>query len=322
MSTIIEMVGRELQCGRFKFSESKSLLILSIDQICKKIQHTKNVCVSYTRNRTHCLFSLVKRIFLSLLLMQSLLYCVLPPVSGYAQECLIDLLQDERANVEQKIEALEAMGVDNTQSLARCLQAPSRKEPIFLTILDLSRHTNRRLASEAQEIANSTDFNNIVAEQLVSADEGINNPAFEALAYRIERSIAQEILQKARRRLENVANNEKARIQSRLDRLKEQIQSPEGTRILIPTESSQGDRYYVKAEWSPSNRKTVTCLTKLFNKALITQRTLKDEERLMNGKSNRHIYWYSKDWALWIADEIERCGGRASFIGLFFAKMK
>lgn len=276
----------------------------------------------YTEERTHWLFSLVTKVLLSVLLMQLIVCWFLRPVSAFDFKHLIDLLQDERTATETKIQVLdEVLGLD-TANFKKYVEYPTRKEPMFLTILDLSRHTNRRLASKALEIANKSYFNDIVAQQLLSDEEEISKQAHKVLASRIDSLKVLEILREAREILDNRPNNEKTKIRRKLDKLKEEIDSTGGTRVLVPTESSQGDRYYVKAEWSPRERKVVDCLTELFNRALITELTLKDEERLMKGRSNRHVYWYSKDWALWIADEIERCGGRASFVGFSFRKLK
>jgi hypothetical protein len=83
---------------------------------------------------------------------------------------------------------------------------------------------------------------------------------------------------------------------------------------LKPTAASDGDRYYVKATWKPEDPETVSCLTKLFNSELYTKRTLSEEAALMQRKSQRFVYWYSKDWAIDISTEIKKCGGQAEFV--------
>jgi hypothetical protein len=34
----------------------------------------------------------------------------------------------------------------------------------------------------------------------------------------------------------------------------------------------------------------------------------------MRGKSQRFVYWYSKEWAMGIASRIKRCGATAEFV--------
>jgi hypothetical protein len=91
------------------------------------------------------------------------------------------------------------------------------------------------------------------------------------------------------------------------------VRSGEKQQILAPVGSEGGDRYYVKANWDPKDQKTAGCLTELFNKELISSRTLLEEQQMMSGRSERLVYWYTKDWALSMAEKIKACGGNASF---------
>ena len=79
--------------------------------------------------------------------------------------------------------------------------------------------------------------------------------------------------------------------------------------MLTPVGSSGGDRYYVQAHWDPKNRR----VTGLFHRELASTLPLQDEQKLMADRSERLVFWYTKEWALSIAGEIDACGGKASF---------
>src|SRR5439155_13043922 len=83
---------------------------------------------------------------------------------------------------------------------------------------------------------------------------------------------------------------------------------------IAPTASPQGDRYYVKATWDPANASTVDCLASLFNKELITNRTLDQERSLMKNRKARLVYGYDKEWGVGIAGKIKACGGSAAYV--------
>jgi hypothetical protein len=96
--------------------------------------------------------------------------------------------------------------------------------------------------------------------------------------------------------------------------IKKDMKSGLKSKVLVPTGSAQGDRYYVQATWGKGQKDVIDCLTKLFNSSLISNRTLKEEELLMKKRSKRWVYWYSKDWSLDMYDQINKCGGKASFV--------
>ena len=71
----------------------------------------------------------------------------------------------------------------------------------------------------------------------------------------------------------------------------------------------------MRARWEPTDTAVVDCLTELFHRELRHDRTLEDEKVIMTGRKERIVWWYSKEWALWIAEQIKECGGTAGFIG-------
>jgi hypothetical protein len=213
----------------------------------------------------------------------------------------IAVLQDPRSNIAAKLDAIDTLTSKSQSELRKYLEL-NVAEPVALTIFDLTQHSDEELASKAASLAQKADIDGFLIEQLSSQDQARRQTA-EKILFRISRTHAQALLKRANRgQFED------------LRRTSQEISSGAYTQILKPTAASDGDRYYVKATWKPEDPETVSCLTKLFNSELYTKRTLSEEAALMQRKSQRFVYWYSKDWAIDISTEIKKCGGQAEFV--------
>lgn len=220
-------------------------------------------------------------------------------------ENLVHLLQDERTDVGRKIEVLDIINNMDDEQFREFMEMSTTKEPMTLTILELGRHTDKELAYKARRIMNNrVDFHNDLTGKLLSDDPAAREAATSFL-FRIEPPQAEEILN-------SIPEQEQTPL---IVELKEKIIAGDRSRVLIPTGSKRGDRYYVRANWDPNERNVVDCLTRLFNRELITERTLEEEMEIMSGREERLVYWYSKEWALRMAGEIIKCGGTANFVG-------
>ncbi|MBD3338467.1 MAG: hypothetical protein GF353_05130 [Candidatus Lokiarchaeota archaeon] len=229
------------------------------------------------------------------------------PESFRIDTYLIELLQEERTDIGQKIEALDRLSNFPDSQLRDYLEIQTFKEPMTLTLLDLSRHTDKELAYKAKKLINDRfKFDDYLRQKLISSSTNKNEAI--KLLFRIEKERAVRILN------EIPSSSKKSWMNNTLTKIK----SGEKTKVLYPTGSSKGDRYYVHAKWDYKNKEVLECLTTLFYRELIHNRTYDEEVKLMKGKDNkrsdRWVYWYSKEWALYIAEKIENCGGRASFV--------
>jgi len=223
----------------------------------------------------------------------------------------IEVLQDERTDVGKKIGALDYLNKLNNDVIWRYLKVNTPKEPMVLTLLDLSRHTDEELAYKAQRLINKRiEIDPYLAEKLMSNNREDQREA-EKVLFRIEKWRADKILNYIPESEDN----------PRVNSLREEIQRGQKTKVLIPTASSTGDRYYVKAEWDSKDEDVVACLTELFNRSLIHDRTLEQEREIMRGRDKSWVYDESKEWALNIAGEIEICGGNASFVRYGYAEL-
>lgn len=218
---------------------------------------------------------------------------------GKEAEEIAFILQDERRDVETKLGALEQLAKKDNDVLARYMRLDLGDGPFAATVLDLSRHTNPLVSKNARNVLARVDLVSLILEDLNSGDEEtvVNSIIVFSRLGRTERDKAIRASQWG----------------DELNKVPMQT--------LVPTESSKGDRYYVRADWTQGNiasgkRATVfDCLTRLFNRELITNRTLEQEERLMEGRGGtRFVYWYSDEWARYIAAKIEECGAEAAFV--------
>ncbi len=214
----------------------------------------------------------------------------------------IAVLQDAHANVGDKLDAIASLGSRPVEDLRQDLRLQFAEEPLAQTVFDLTQHSDPELASKAKLLADRLDIDGYLVQELSAKDRERRIAAGEILL-RISARHAQALL----KRVDTASYDD-------LRRLAADIAAGTKTRVLKPTASAQGDRYYVKATWNPNSSQAVSCLTDLFNTGLENSRTRAQEKALMQGKSQRFVYWYSKDWALGIADEISKCGGNAQFV--------
>ena len=219
------------------------------------------------------------------------------PISGKS----IAALQFEETGAEEKIHLIDELGGLDDENLQKCLQAITHKEVIALTILDLSRHTNSELAEKAEALLERFDLAVYVDREIDSEDEERLQKIVEFLL-RIEPDQAKNILEQI-----SFETEEAGQIVEKV--------SNGVHRVLVPTNSDNGDRYYVRVSWDPASAGQVSCLTTLFNKELSTQRNLEQEgQKMKELNGNRWIYWYSKDWVLSMAESVDKCGGEAAFV--------
>ena len=214
-----------------------------------------------------------------------------PSTTGKLKQNIVTALQEERTDTPTKIQLLTFIEKDKLL-LNKYLMEVTDKEPFVLTMLDLTRHTDDLLSAKAEALLADFDLAMYLSTLLETEPEH-----GESLVRRI---------------LSGRRDVDTAKL-SQVDSL-EQLLSDVERRPLVPTASRQGDRYYVRASWptDASGAGIKKCLTAAFNEELITDRTLEKEAQVMEKlKGRRFVYWYSKEWAEYIARRIRKCGAEA-----------
>ncbi|HKE09905.1 MAG TPA: hypothetical protein VKB48_18875 [Candidatus Acidoferrum sp.] len=214
----------------------------------------------------------------------------------------IEPLQNPRSDVGMKIRMVEKLASKESGERDKILSLTTDYEPVLVTLLDLTRHSDRELAYRTIHLLEAFDSDSFVVKSLRASDADIRRAA-ETSFFHMERPQAERVLGMLQTRQDQVSGNT-------LQTLRQGI----GSLLLRPTGSPQGDRYYVRATWNPNEENVSQCLTKLFNSELYSNRSIAKESDLMKNRGSRLVYWYSKEWAISIAKGITGCGGRAQYV--------
>jgi hypothetical protein len=206
---------------------------------------------------------------------------------------LVAVLQDPHSPVGAKIAALDELGRYDGVGIRVLMNAATERGPVAATLLDLGRHSDAELASKARALLARYDLVPGLARALEGPDPRARDNArlvVEAMDPASADRVLQALPPGARERVE-----------------------PGGDQP-VATGSSQGDRYYIRATWDPRSAPVVDCLTRFFNGALESTRTLADEQGRMAGRSDRLVYAFGREQALDMAAQIRKCGAAARFV--------
>jgi hypothetical protein len=222
---------------------------------------------------------------------------------------MIEVLQEETSDLGKKIEIVDYLSfmAENTELRGRfenILSMITPKEPVLLTLLDLTRHTDRELAFKCRRLVfDKYHFDNILKERIGSNNEALHE-GLELILFRIEREMLLEIMG-------SIPEENRSRFYFRIMEL---IESGKKSRVLKPTGSARGDRYYMQIEWDRDNPDSVQRLAEIFTELFFQQRTLEEERNLMEEQGHRILWRHSKRELLSIIDPIEHSGGNITFI--------
>ncbi len=219
----------------------------------------------------------------------------------------VEILQNELSNVGKKTDALIFLRNLDDKLFNNFIVKSTKKEPMILTILDLSRHTDKELSYLAEKIINERfKVDNYLRRMLLDANV-TTKVLIEKILFRMEKIRVGKILNE-------IPSTEK---NTWIRNIEKDIKRGKKFRVLIPTGSRKGDRYYVKAFWDKKNESRIECLTNLFFHELIHNRTIEEERVLMKNRETRIVWWYSKIWALYMVKKIDDCDAKAEFIGFY-----
>lgn len=201
---------------------------------------------------------------------------------------LVNLLQDARTPVGAKIDVLDKLRAMDTATLKRYAETVTKQESFSLTLIDLSRHSDKELSAKAKIVIEKSGAQAVVGQQLKSSDTLIRNAA-EQTVFRVSKERATEILKEA------PASTQK--------QLMAQVNSGEKQQILIPVGTSMGDRYLVSMDWDTRDTKISNCMNAKAQGSF----------GLSRADAKQTVSVNSKEDALKMADAIRLCGAKASF---------
>jgi hypothetical protein len=232
-----------------------------------------------------------------------------PPAAPAVDPYMIRALQDERSQVGTKINILDKLSLLDAASLRAYLTARTAKEPVAITLVDLSRHADRELAFKAQRLLAKADLDGILVGQLAAPDKQARDAAAQTLM-RLEQPRALKIIDAA-----------KSAPPAQIAEVKRQIAAQPAVEMPIPTGSPNGDRYYMNIAWSPANPEIGRCVADAF----LAGPPVEAPAIQPNGvpvNSELLVFWYSKDTAVAQSERAKRCGARVRFVSPAPARRK
>jgi len=238
--------------------------------------------------------------------------CAVSVTISPALQVLVRELQAQNTLVSKKVILLDALSVASQEDfrslfLLRKISDETIPEPVFVTLMDLTRHTDKEVSSKARRVLTkaplATDyFQTALVNSIKCRADAIN--AF----LRLEPKYAEAVLADLERR------NTPTTIYRQVAR--------DGSWLpLVPTGTPAGDKYFVQAVWDSSGTNVAWCLENpLFFKDLELQTPF--------GMSGGHHYeitatspWLvatpDKARAVRAAGSMKRCGANVSFVGYY-----
>jgi hypothetical protein len=210
-------------------------------------------------------------------------------------------LQSDRAPPGEKLEALGRLAASPLakENLASDAVNKELAEPLYATLFDLARHSDRQLAVKTRLFLDQApiakDFAGLAARA----------PATQKVLDRIFDSMSTQDLDKLAAAMKSAGRHTDTVAAAQARR------TGKTRTVPIPTYTVDGDRFYVKAEWNNKDENTIQCVGKAY--ADLWGGTLKQQTELAKARSSRVVY-YKKDWAADMYRRLEACGAQASYV--------
>lgn len=230
---------------------------------------------------------------------------------SFGDDAAVGAIERSSSKVSEKIAGLDRLLMLNERDLSNYFEEHTPESRV-ITILDLTRHTDDELASKARKVIKRYDVTEHVANQLFSNDPFMRQAAEEIL-FRIEPDRAESVLDLVTRK--NI--NKKDRIPAeKIEEWRRLVRSGENTRLIMPTGTSFGDVYYLRAEWKRGTEIPL-CMAKILYTAVSHSKdesSLENYEAKLTRATAYYVYARDKFQTLNLAHAIERCGAKVSLV--------
>ena len=214
-------------------------------------------------------------------------------------------LQNSSTLVSRKIQIVDVLDRAPTDDLRALFQLRDvlkqpLREPAFVTLFDLTRHTDKELASKTKSLLEKAPLPTQYFQSALSSTDRsrISNAVNQFL--RLEQTYADRIIVELEKQKVDVTP------------LKQVSRASDHWKLLIPTGTASGDRYYLKVQWDSGAASTSQCITSLpFVMARVPV------EKISKPKADLLLYDTDKLIILQTATEVSRCGGTPTFVGFY-----
>lgn len=217
-----------------------------------------------------------------------------------AREAAI-VLQSPRAPPGAKLEALGRLQASVTvlkQAASSDALNGALAEPLYATLLDLQRHSDRQLSKKAHLLLAELPLVDDLARMSGSS-------AGRRQAMQIIDSMSAEDAAQTRQKAQAAGHAPLVAMLSSERTLKKSAPP-------MPTYTRDGDRFFVRANWNNADEKAVQCIGKAYHDHW-GGASLQQQTDLVRGRTTRTVY-YTKEWSREMLRLLQACGADASYV--------
>ncbi|QDQ25156.1 hypothetical protein FNU76_01605 [Chitinimonas arctica] len=222
------------------------------------------------------------------------------PVSSVDQvKALARTLQSEQAKPGEKVDAINQLG--GAPLLASKMTSPGLNaglsEPLYATLLDLQRHSDKQLATKARQLTARLPIAKDLAKLAKSSD---------ARDMAMLKTIAASTSQQDRALFKDPGD-----FDAILNRGSKGTPAS-GETPPIPTYTREGDRFFIRASWDNKDEAMVGCVGKAFFE-LWGGTSLAQQVELARTVRTRMVF-YTKAWAISMHDRLRQCQAKVAYV--------
>jgi hypothetical protein len=219
------------------------------------------------------------------------------PLDDDTRQRVVKGLQDSRVYAGAEIDALNLVLRLSPRDRVTLLSGEGPNEPLLLSVADLARHDDEELRAKATSLLRQVDALSLFTKKL--ADPKTHDVYRDALL-RLDPEQVRIILSR------------EGSLPSDLRKMRERVLSSSHVpRMLSPSTSKFGDRYWLSAEWRIGDFATQRCAGKVLD-GVETADAISVKSAMIE-PARRLTFGYFKPGILKAADALEQCGARPSF---------
>lgn len=233
--------------------------------------------------------------------------CVGLPAGMVQGEALLLELQAPGTLVSRKVELLDELYKFSDKALqgaffTRVALKQPLSEPVFVTVMDLTRHTDKELSSKAKRVLTKaplpTDYFHAAA---VSKNAKCRTEALN-MFLRLDPPYAYAL----------IAELEKIKIDATV--YKQLAREGDHWRLLVPTGTPAGDKYFMEAAWKEGDEAVRRCISDISPLLDSAQRRSPELRSPWSGST------IDKAQIIRVADGLKKCGAKTKFVGFYALK--
>jgi hypothetical protein len=210
----------------------------------------------------------------------------------------VEKLQDMYTILGQKLDILSRLSISDSvhKNMNFYYGELAITEPLYATILDLTRHTDKRVALKAKSLLDKLP----ILDDMIQLANSDNQKDLNALKINIE-SLSVNDLKNLENKIKSAGESAKLLSEKLIA-----FGAKDNSRVPIPSYYPEGDRFFVSASWDNKNKRTTECVGKAY--AHHWGGTEDDQIKLAESRRSRVVF-YNKNWAISMLESLGKCDG-------------